>query len=92
MTYNEPKGTFTFDPSKPILLDFYLTHCLLSPKGYKVRLSIDETFTMLLTKWVAYHIHGLEKGMHHITLELLDQENQLVSGNLNYIKKKIIIK
>lgn len=91
LTYNEPQGRFQFNQSNPILLDFYLTNCTLSPSSYKVRLSIDQKVISLLTKWVPYYLYGLRRGKHRIKLELIDRDNRLVPGYFNVVEREIII-
>ena len=41
VTYNEPSDNFDLVESKPVLLDFFISNCELSPDGYKVRVSVD---------------------------------------------------
>lgn len=81
ITYNVPQGTMPFENGKPILLDFYVSNCMLSRDGYKVRVTIDHTTQRVLTQWVPYYIYGLNKGTHTIRLELIDRENKLVKGH-----------
>lgn len=94
LTYNEPQGEYDYNDGKnePILLDFYLTNCDLSRDGYKVRLTIDSTDKRILTDWKPYFIHGLNKGVHHIRLELLDPNNKFVPGPFNDVTRTIVIK
>lgn len=91
LTYNEPQGSFKFSPSKPILLDFYLTNCALSKDGYKVRVTIDKTIQRTLTQWTPFYIYGLKKGSHTIQLELLSPSNTPVGGYFNNISRSISI-
>ncbi len=92
LTYNEPQGEYTYRKSQPILLDFYLTNCQLSKDGFKVRITIDNTVTRILTSWQPYYIYGLNKGLHRIHLELLDQQNTLIPGLFNDVERTIVIK
>jgi hypothetical protein len=87
LTYNEPQGTYP--ESKPILLDFYISNCVMSKDGYKVRLTIDNTVQRTLSTWTPYYIYGLKKGSHKIKLELLDPQNKVVPGNFNTVEKTI---
>lgn len=91
LTYNEPQGRYPIHKADPLLLDFYLTNCELSPDGYKVRLSIDGKVNRILTKWTPYYLYGLQKGTHKIKLELLDRDNRLVPGFFNVTEREIII-
>lgn len=94
LTYNEPQGEYDYGKKgqQPILLDFYLTNCDLSRDGYKVRLTIDNENQRILTAWQPYYIYGLKKGMHRIRLELLDPQNNYVSGLFNDVTRTIVIK
>lgn len=94
LTYNEPQGEYDYDRKnlQPILLDFYVRNCELSKDGYKVRLTIDNENQRILTSWQPYYIYGLKKGQHRIRLELLDPENNYVSGLFNDITRTIVIK
>ncbi|CCB88952.1 hypothetical protein [Simkania negevensis] len=91
LTYNEPQGRYPLHESDPILLDFFLTNCELSPDGYKVRLYIDGKLSRTLTTWAPYYLYGLPKGIHQIKLELIDQNDKLVPGYFNVVQREIII-
>ena len=88
LTYNEPQGSYK-DPSKPILLDFFINNCTLSIDGYKVRLTIDGENQRFLYSWSPYYIYNLPKGTHTIRLELLDPQNVQVPGLFNDVQRKI---
>ncbi len=90
ITYNEPQGTYQ-DPKKPILLDFFVSNCVLSKDGYKVRLTIDGENKRFLVQWQPYYIYGLSQGDHKIRLELIDPQNKLVPGPFNDIERTIHI-
>lgn len=91
ITYNEPQGKYHYDPSTPLLLDFYITNCQLSKDGYKVRLTVDGSDKRILTNWVPYYIYDLKKGNHTIKLELIDPENNLVPGLFNCAERTITL-
>ncbi|MES2344953.1 MAG: hypothetical protein V4494_03330 [Chlamydiota bacterium] len=91
LTYNEPQGKYHFNPSMPLLLDFYLTNCQLSKDGYKVRLTVDGKDKRVLYSWVPYYLYGLSKGNHTIKLELIDPENHTVPGLFNTIERTVIL-
>ncbi len=94
LTYNEPQGEYDYDRKnlQPILLDFYVTNCELSKDGYKVRLTIDNDNQRILTSWQPYYIYGLKRGQHRIRLELIDPQNNYVSGPFNDVTRTIVIK
>lgn len=85
LTYNVPDGKYS--ASQPILLDFYISNCVLSRDGYKVRLTIDGVDQRTLSDWVPYYIYGLKKGSHTIRLELLDPQNAPAGGPYNDVTK-----
>ena len=91
LTYNEPSNELYLIESKPVLLDFYLSNCDLTSDGYKVRLTIDENTTRLITSWQPYYIYGLKKGKHTIQLELIDRSGKVVPSPLNTVKREITI-
>lgn len=94
LTYNEPQGEYDYDRKnlQPILLDFYVTNCELSRDGYKVRLTIDNDTQRILTSWQPYYIYGLKRGQHRIRLELLDPQNNYITGPFNDVTRTIVIK
>jgi len=94
LTYNEPQGEYDYGKRnpQPILLDFYVTNCELSRDGYKVRLTIDNGDQRILTSWQPYYIYGLSRGMHKIRLQLVDPQNNYVSGPFNDVTRTITIK
>ncbi len=88
--YSRPKGTYTGDDTKKMLLDFYLVNCDLSENGYKVRATIEgEEF--MLTEWVPYFVEGLPMGEVTFKLELLDKTNDLVNSPFNTIERTITL-
>ncbi|MGE5195818.1 MAG: hypothetical protein ACM3JI_00635 [Anaerolineae bacterium] len=91
LIYNEPQGSYDYNPHTPIMLDFYIANCQLSRDGYKVRLTIDETAQRILSDWTPYNIYGLQKGVHTVKLELLDPQNVSVPGAFNKIQRTIFV-
>lgn len=78
VTYNMPQGTYPEEFASPLLLDFIVRNCRLSRDGFKLRLTIDKTFTAMLYYSTPYYIYGLEKGEHTIRLDLLDKDDKVV--------------
>ncbi len=91
LTYNEPSNQMPLTANQPILLDFLVTNCELTPDGYKVRLSIDGKAHRTLNVWQPYYIYGLPKGKHTIRLELLDRSGNVVPGSFNDVRRTITI-
>lgn len=90
LTYNQPAGTF--EEKVPVLLDFYLSNTELSEDGYKVKLSINNKLISHLIEWTPYYIYGLKKGKHTIQLQLLNSQDEVVSGTFNNVTKTIYIR
>ncbi|HLP52631.1 MAG TPA: hypothetical protein VK154_17200 [Chitinophagales bacterium] len=89
---SRPKGEYIGEKEvKRVMLDFYLLNCTLSPKGYKVRATINGT-EFILTKWQPYMIEGLALGANKIKLELLDKNNKPVNSPYNGTERTITLK
>lgn len=91
LTYNEPSDRMLLIENKPLLLDFYIANCELSPDGYKVRLTIDGKVQRTFIAWRPYYIYGLKKGKHTLRLELIDNKNKVVPGPYNDVQQTINI-
>tara|TARA_B100001113_G_scaffold337386_1_gene318600 strand:- start:9 stop:722 length:714 start_codon:yes stop_codon:yes gene_type:complete len=89
--YSRPKGTYEGEATKKLLLDFYLINTQISPKGNKVRLTIDNK-EFLIDEWVPYYIEGLKKGEISIKLELINSNGELIKSPFNPSTRKIILK
>ncbi len=90
LVYSRPKGTYKGADAQKVLLDFYLLNTDLAADGNKVRVTIDgQEFT--LDDWAPYAIQGLSAGDHSITLELIDNEGNLLPGSLNKVERTITI-
>lgn len=91
LTYNEPSNHCPLSEKKPVLLDFYISNCELTPDGYKVRVIIDGTAKRTLTSWQPYYIYGLRKGSHTVRLQLLDELGEPVPGAFNDVERTIFV-
>ncbi|MGR3974033.1 MAG: hypothetical protein QRY72_05660 [Candidatus Rhabdochlamydia sp.] len=89
LTYNEPQGNF--DPRQPILLDFLINNAQLSSDGYKVKVSIDDSYEKILTQQAPYYLYGLGTGSHTIKLELLDAHGASIPPLFNDLEHTITI-
>lgn len=88
--YSRPKGSYTGEGAKNILLDFYLVNTDLSPDGKKVEATINgEKF--VLTEWVPYVVEGLPMGENTFRLRLVNEEGKLVTGPFNEITRTITL-
>lgn len=91
LTFNEPSMRFFYEADKPVLLDFLLANCNLSKDGYTLRVVIDKKFEEILTSWQPYYILDLQRGMHTISLELLDPLGNPVNFPDNSIERVFIV-
>lgn len=91
LTYNEPGGRIPLYAGKPVLLDFYISNCELTPGGYCVELAIDGKEVMKLTSWQPYFLYGLKKGKHTIRLRLLNPSGEEEPGVFNDVTRTIVI-
>jgi hypothetical protein len=78
--YSRPKGLYTGEDAKKVMLDFYLVNADM-PK-YKVEADINGEKHML-EAWQPYYIEGLPEGDNKITLTLIDSTGQAVKTPLN---------
>ncbi len=92
LTYNEPGGQTPLSEKLPILLDFYLSNCELTPDGYKVVLTVDGTIKRNLTSWQPYYIYGLKRGQHTIRLQLVDRNGRVLKGPFNDVERTINVR
>lgn len=91
ITYNEPSNHMPLTEKKPVLLDFYVSNCELTPDGYKVRVTIDGTAKRTLTAWQPYYIYGMKSGTHTVRLQLIGENGQPVPGTFNDVERTIYI-
>jgi hypothetical protein len=91
LTYNEPTDQIYLTDKKPVLLDFYISNCELSPDGYKVRLTIDGKVKRTLSSWQPYYIYGLDRGKHTVRLQLIDRNGKIAPGAFNDVERTIRI-
>lgn len=91
LTYNEPSNHMPLTEKKPVLLDFYISNCELTPDGYKVRVIVDGTAKRTLTSWQPYYIYGMKSGTHTVRLQLIDELGEPVPGVFNDIERTIYI-
>ena len=82
--YSRPKGLYTGDDIKKVMLDYYLVNA--DKPGYKVEADINGE-KHLLDTWQPYYIEGLPEGDNTIKLSLLDSTGQLVNTPLNPVSR-----
>lgn len=91
LIYSRPKGEYSGKDTESVLLDFFVLNTTLSKDGNKVRATINDK-TFLITEWVPHVIKGLPMGNNSITLELIDGENNLISGPFNKVTRTVSLK
>jgi hypothetical protein len=82
--YSRPKGLYTGEDTKKVMLDFYLVNADMA--GYRVEADINGE-KHLLDQWQPYYIEGLPEGDNTIKLSLLDTSGQLVKTPLNPVSR-----
>jgi hypothetical protein len=91
LTYSRPKGDYSGEDAKRVLLDFYLKDAVLGPNQFKVVASIDGQVKDTLTEWIPYFIEGLTDGAHTVKLQLIGPDGQVVPGQFNTAERTINI-
>ena len=82
--YSRPKGLYTGDDAKKVMLDFYLVNSEMT--GYKVEADINGE-KHILDKWQPYYIEGLPEGDNIIKLTMLATDGHLVTSTLNPVSR-----
>ncbi|MFB6350794.1 MAG: hypothetical protein ABEN55_05290 [Bradymonadaceae bacterium] len=91
LTYSRPKGTYSAEAAKKMLLDFYVSNVELG-KDAKVVYSVDGEKRGELTEWKPTLL-SLEPGEHEVTLKLVDSEGNLIkNGGYNKTTRTITVK
>lgn len=86
LIYSRPKGTYSGNDTKKVLLDFFLLNTKLSSNGNKVKATINgQEFT--IDDWAPYVMEGLPMGENKITLELVDNNGQMIKGPFNKVER-----
>lgn len=65
------------------ILDFCLVNTSLSENGNKVKVTINNTITLIIDKWASYQIGGLTQNENTIRIELIDKAGNLIPGPFN---------
>ena len=91
LTYSRPKGTYSGDEAKKIMLDFYVSNAKIAPDRYRVKLWIDGKPMSDLLFWQAYYTEGLSKGQHTVRLQLTAPNGTPVPGTYNSPSETITV-
>lgn len=95
--YSRPKGEYKGAAAKKIMLDFYLNNVELSSDGYKARYTIKnkdgsgDEYSVTIEKWTPAFIYNLPTGEYTVTLQLIDEEGNVVEGNYNSTQRDISV-
>ena len=65
------------------ILDFCLVNTSLNKDGNKVKVTINNTITLVIDKWASYQIEGLTQNKNTIRIELIDKAGNLIPGPFN---------
>jgi len=87
--YSRPKGTYTGDDTKKVMLDFFVKDASLG-SDYTVKAIINGEEHMI-DKWQPYYIEGLPMGENNITLTLLDKDGKTADVDLNPVKRTFVL-
>lgn len=85
--YSRPKGIYKGAGAQKILLDFFLKNTKISTGGNYLKVTINNSTSILLDTWQAYFIEGLPMGENTINLQLLNVEGNLVDSPMNNITR-----
>lgn len=88
--YSRPKGSYSGNDTKKLMLDFYLVNTSISPEGNKVRATINGT-EFMIDEWAPYYIQGLPMGDVNIKLELLDKNGNWIEGPFNRVERTVTL-
>ena len=88
--YSRPKGTYSGEDTKKVLLDFFLVNTDLSKDGHHVIATINDK-EFILDDWAPYSIEGLPMGKTTISLRLIDSEKNFIDGPFNEVERTITL-
>jgi hypothetical protein len=90
LIYSRPKGTYKGEDTKNLLLDFFVLNTELSENGNKVKATINgEEF--MITEWAPQVIQGLPMGEVTISLELVDDNGNMIPGPYNKVTRTVTL-
>ena len=88
--YSRPKGTYSGNDTKKLMLDFYLINAELSAGGNTVRATINGV-EFAIDEWAPYYIEGLPLGEVTIKLEFLDYKGELFASPYNPVERTVTL-
>lgn len=88
--YSRPKGTYTGEDTKKVMLDFYLVNTEISASGNKVKAEINGE-TYMIDKWQPYYIEGLKNGVNRVKLTLVDKNGKAIDSPINGVEREFTV-
>lgn len=94
LTYSRPKGTYVGSDADSVMVDFYLTNVEIGPEPglHRVRLTVDDTLSWDLTRWVPHFLLGLGEGEHTVELDLIAPDSTVVEGPYGSAERTIRVR
>ena len=89
--YSRPKGTYSGEDTKKVLLDFFLVNTEISQEGNKVKVSVNGGEEFLITEWVPHVIENMPLGENKIQITLVDENLEPIPGPFNTETRSIIL-
>ncbi|MGM0555740.1 MAG: hypothetical protein ACQEVA_05090 [Myxococcota bacterium] len=92
LTYSRPKGTYSVEAAKELLLDFYVTNIELGEDA-KAVVTVDDGEPQEFTEWKPQLLEPMEAGEHEVNLKLVDGDGNLIeNGGYNNTTRTITVK
>ncbi|MFT6149892.1 MAG: hypothetical protein ACJAUH_002589 [Saprospiraceae bacterium] len=86
--YSRPKGTYTGDDAKKVMLDFFIVNTELSEVGNQVKVTVNGEEFAMISEWKPYFLENLPMGKNTVTLELVDADGKTVDAPLNPVTRE----
>jgi len=86
--YSRPKGTYTGDDTKKVMLDFFIVNTELSEEGNQVKVTVNGEEVATVAEWKPYFLENLPMGKNTVTLELIDAEGNTVEAPHNPVTRE----
>lgn len=91
LTYSRPKGTYSVEAAKELLLDFYVTNIELGDDA-KAVVTVDDGEPQEFTEWKPQILEPMDAGEHEINLKLVDGDGNLMeNGGYNNTTRTITV-
>ena len=90
LLYSRPKGTYSGNNARKLMLDFYLINADLSEGGNTVRATINGQ-EFMINEWASYYIEGLPMGEVTIKLEFLDDQGEFIPSPFNPVERTVTL-